>query len=160
MNKKETNEFVLKHGVKLPNGQVFITKVMTVFKKVYVGGRYNRQHCIATLLIPVGAIVNLSQTKECKLRTNEAICWNIVKREKGTKVRSAYSGYNDSYKYVPIEGKTRISLSNYKKQYMTFKYRSWANDIIRPLENFNMSRDECSAGIHFFIERSRAEGWG
>lgn len=152
----ETNEYVKNHGTLLPNGQVFLTKPLFVFKKVY--GKTTGKAAVASLGIPIGAIVNLAQGSSCKLRANEAVCWsiNLTSHGKGN-ITEAYSGKDSSFIYKPVKfGPYKTSLSDFKAYMSSWDRAVWGSDLLRPKHFFQTTTSECAAGIHFFVEVEKA----
>jgi hypothetical protein len=168
MNQNQTNAYVRKHGVKLPNGQYMLTSPLYAFKKVY--GESHRES-IANLVIPIGAIVNLAQTEDCKLRASQAYCHSIALQYGGQSIRSACSGHRQAFKYTSGTSK---GLTTKDFQGIVLDHENYVQGpryvstlpIVNKLkackvvpDSFDTYTSECSNGIHFFVELQRAKNW-
>lgn len=168
LSRKQTNDIVKQHGVLLPNGQVFITKPIKVFKKVHYRNNFEFD-AIASLIIPVGALVNLAQTKDCKMRASEVYCWSIRSLYKPKEhIAEAYSGKDASFKYASEEWHWKDKSNSEVKAELQFTIDGlskwdWRDNFIseKSKENnqFCLTQEECAEGIHFFLELKRAKDW-
>lgn len=169
MNLNQTNAFIKRHGILLPNGQVLLTKPLYVFKKVfgYNAGRdySSRTDSIANLVIPIGAVVNLAQNTSRKLRASQAYCHSIVSKNGKQQFNSGESWYVSSFKY-----KSGIRNGVQPKQFKNMvidkeKYESnWGCTKVSackvtPSSFDTTSTEECSAGVHFFLELNLAKNY-
>jgi hypothetical protein len=115
-----------------------VTKPMHVFKKVNLK-KNGAAAVIANLIIPVGALFycdselfywQLSNSSwfgpSRKMRASEAKVVSLVKARSQESVQLARSSYDSSFTYEP-------------------------GQIVKPVDKFSREEDECSSGIHFFI---------
>jgi len=178
MTNLEVNKYVKSHGLMLPNRQVFIKKPLYAFKNVDTYGREldaiaissgavleasfrdgrDLTPAIANLVIPKGAIVNLTdydivgkstQISSKKLRASMALCWNIIRLNDRKETRLARSRHDIDFEYRSC--KNLVSAQEFE---LLKGYPRWFNKdyILRPDNLFDMSTGTCASGIHFFVE--------
>jgi hypothetical protein len=120
-----------------------VTAPLHVFKKIYCYTP-NIQVCaaIANLVIPVGAEIFIgnyayerwAQSGEMKMRASEAFVHSVVRIGNLEQVSEGHAGYDNNFKYVP-------------------------GTTVKPTKRFSKSEDQCSTGIHFFINLTHAKNW-
>lgn len=210
MKYTELNKYVKSCGVQLPNGQIFLTKPLYAFKKVYTCGRsrdtsFNfpymnvltnmgsikkrlykevmNKNClapaVANLIIPVGSLVNLSDS-ERKFRADSALCWNIIRLYDNQEVSfgvSKYTAKSTGNPAIYLSAKKSWERSNDLSKEIFEKYAkiydpdndknlSYAESAIgyhlkthwstTPDGIFSRDREICAIGIHFFLEPETA----
>lgn len=172
LTRSELNAIVRKSGKKLKNGQFILTKPLKVFKKIYYthSHAYGRTACIANLIIPVGAVVNLCQDGDGKkFRASQAYCHSIAEIGSKRQLAEGYSGYTTNFKYY--SGK-KLGLVDsdfedmvrdaelYERQQYTHQGRQKVTALKKckavPDSFSSSSTSTCSAGIHFFHELQSA----
>lgn len=173
-----TTDYILKHGIEMPNEQVVLFEPLFVYKKVDMvhkcsWGHTQYEPVLANLIIPAGSFVNLPQSEECKLRANRAICWNIVDYDHKNKPvhkaiphHSSYRYANTTYKslefYLKKEGFSKTDIKAAFEELLVrvsdpkTKYKK--SSLVLP-EWWDDSTTECAQGIHFFVEKNRAIAW-
>lgn len=160
---KSANDYVLKHGILMPNKQVVLTEPLYVYKRIFADN-YKNNRAIANLIIPVGAFVNLATGSDLKFRASEALCYSIIEKYSGKAVSVGYSGYTtNDFKYHSAlrlgikEPQIALAVHTNKVQGKDrFTQPSWKNSIAMPIDPFNGSTEECRSGIHFFLDQKRA----
>jgi hypothetical protein len=200
----EENEIVKNHGLVLPNNQVFLTKPLGVFKKVYqpsdlknkdemmnlvnntgIGQRrcgetnsdiglvfsrsftlgigLNLTPIIANLILPAGAIVNLANDSNKKMRASRAVCWSLVGIQDGRYKNVACSGLNTRFLYYPAidqniyEGQSQLKdlISDASRLSHDVRYSKYGRNCVFP-SFFGTTNLGCSGGIHFFLNHESA----
>jgi len=193
MNSDESNNYVKNHGILLFNNQVILTKPLKVFKQISTYDNEdsfefkkslsikrhselyrrlnNRCLAVANLVIPIGALVNLSVPGtfgEHKFRASEAYCWSVYrlqyKRGKLVSGGEVTSGYGRGV-HVYLSGKSLgMNLSNLDNITIhTARMFEELNNPHNPLtkckvtpDKFSLHEGTCSNGIHFFLESKLA----
>lgn len=169
-----TKEFLNKNAIKLPNGQWRLKAPLCGFKKVYHDRKVRstsywpysstdwttrRDDAIANIVIPAGTVVNLS--KSCKLRAEQAYCHSIVDSKTHRQLASAYSTRNYSF-YYQSGVKAGVAEDLFKKLYKDeekVQKDAIAKQLLNckvAVPNFDYTTNECSPGIHFFLDLQRA----
>lgn len=166
MNQNQINAYIRKHGIPLKNGQVMLTKPLYVFKKVYSRTKSGYlASAIANLVIPIGAVVNLSSGVSKKLRANQAYCHSIVEQNTRKQSDKAISGYNSSFVY---NSSRKLGLPNNifdnlvidAEKYQEYHHVAGLKKCKIIPDTFNyQSTSVCSHGIHFFVELSSAKNY-
>lgn len=168
LTRSELNAIVRKSGKKLKNGQFILTKPLKVFKKIFYNHphAYRRTSCIANLIIPVGAIVNLCQEGDGKkFRASQAYCHSIFEVNSKRELAEAYSGYSNNFKYysgkklglkdIDFEDMVRDAELYENNQYTTAarsRIAAFKKCKANPDSFGSGSTNTCSHGIHFFHE--------
>ena len=186
------NTKLKKHGVLLPNGQIFVTEPILGFKKVDTYAReydrspvkwlnnfkacgyvMNKYPAIVNLIIPAGALLNLASTTNLKLRASNAVVHSIYRISDKKIVKYAKSKHSSSYNYrsTGITYNTDVpSLIRITKEYDRKYWPEWMveNEVFPSNEvdmkygkvtsgAFDTGTNECSAGIHFFVDLDLAK---
>lgn len=179
LTRSELNQIVRKSGTKLKNGQYMLTKPLKVFKKIYTKTIHTSYYagysvdCIANLIIPIGAIVNLCEIGEKKFRASVAYCHSIVEQSSQKRVASGFSGYNKSFMYYSGKklGLTDSDFENMVVDVEKYEVNNWSwrpdvNKRIKALNKckvtpdaFDLDTNTCSSGIHFFHELASAKSY-
>lgn len=180
MTSKQVNDYIKSHGILDRNGQVVLTKPLFVFKKV-ITGNAGGVAAIANLVIPIGATVNLCYTGReyrvhtKKLRASMAYCHSIATLAwvsqwdhcYATKsivgIKQATSRYDSKFKYnaavyvgSPV---TTEDFTNLDMWHRLLTNKAKCSTILKSVAHpnyFDVSKDECSGGIHFFLELKSA----
>lgn len=125
-----------------------LKKPVTVYKKLIARDRRTNIKCdaVATLLLPKGTLINKRIQRSAELETigdykNRAskakvVCIDVfVRDERGCQIkrrrRRAFSAWDT-----------------------TFIYR--VGKTVRPVRDFNLTRETCASGIHFFQTYNKA----
>ncbi len=123
-----------------------VVRPMQVFKKVrFTNKGHKGVQAIANLIIPAGTLIYADdyafddgwmgqQAEYRKMRASEAFVHSIASGFTYLPVQKAYSGYNDQFFYRPGE-------------------------TVKPAEKFSKQADQCSSGIHFFVNLKDAKQW-
>ena len=181
LNLRQTNQFIKERGILLPNKQVKLTEPIFVFKKVKSSrSGWGNKDTIANLVIPAGAVVNLAQDYEHKMRTNQAYCYSIVQMGvENNELETAYSTHDDMFRYhsgkkLGLTLKQVQSLTFDHEKYLAIGYSSWYNsdkirrqkqlkDILEKCkvnpDGFGYTTATCDQGVHFFIDLERAKNY-
>jgi hypothetical protein len=182
MNLREVNKYVKDRGVLLTNKQVMLTEPIFVFKKVKSGGdtcswyaSAKDKDSIANLVIPTGAIVNLAQDSEHKMRASQAYCYSIAKLD-GTELDTAYSTHDRAFEYNSGK-KAGLTLAQAKKlvvdaeKYLAlvryygpsynaeFKLKTALECCKVEPDSFDLRNSTCAPGIHFFLDLKKAKAY-
>lgn len=114
---------------------VKLIKPLRVYKKVYIYPLFGyKRHALATLELPVGTIIVRGEAYDNKLRADRAKVIRIIDLISGKAVPEAYSGYANSAR---------------------LKYA--VGTVVKPKRAFAKSLKTCGSGIHFFLDKKRAE---
>ena len=103
------------------HGIYILNNAAIVYKKAF-SGTYPYSRVTIKLLLPIETIVNLTE-KKC--RASRAIVLEITKTGKKDRFVTACSIYDNNFKYV-------------------------VGETVHPKKPFDMSREQCGSGIHFF----------
>jgi hypothetical protein len=111
---------------------------------------------VANLIVPAGAIVNLAQNGSGKLRASKAFCWSIIRLNDKKEVACAapklgFDGFYLAAKHFSVNlDSINLQPGSYDGLSVVYK-----NFQVLP-DEFCSSNEECSHGIHFFIEAKKA----
>jgi hypothetical protein len=154
-----------KNNLKIKDGVFLDTKNRKLISQAL--NSYVYDAAVANLIIPVGSFVNLAQGESCKARASQAFCWDIIRlKEKQSRNSAlvAWSTHDHWYYYFSAKEQGAdlskcIRMANlYEGQHIHgLEPRLFHSNIHVPNGKFDMTKDECSSGIHFFVEPKRAE---
>lgn len=200
MDYLRANEFIRNKGISLPNGQVFLTQPVGVFKKVYgvdpsrfsytrindilklskqryrfpagqdlssLKGIYRdtirreRESLVASLMLPVGTIVNLGNGAEgSKMRASRAICWSISTL-RGKLRNIAFSGHDEAFVYFPVKNNPyAVPLADFiETSAKHMDHRGLYDASYLNPSSFCTDTRTCAPGIHFFVDLKDAKAY-
>jgi hypothetical protein len=172
----QMNKFVRSKGKEIRENQIKLTEPLFVYKRINskVNGVVKR--FVASLVIPKGAIVNLtheSYSSEGKMRASMAFCYSIV-GVRGNKdgdrlvVDSGFSLWDYSFKYysgsslgLTLEDFMNLSVDDPVSGSWDKKKRAALNKCKAVPMNAPFAKQSgiCAAGIHFFVEQHKAANY-
>ncbi len=126
--------------------------------------QYFYEPAIASLVIPAGATVNLAQTHKCKVRSDYAFCWSVTRIYDHKSMPFGVSQRDNSFynagTYTPLSIKDiqEVTMSTYEVLNETgdWLYAESLKHCAYDPNSFAYHTDECSAGVHFFVEANAA----
>lgn len=157
------DDYFLDHVKSNPENQFeyTVTKPLKVFKRVNLA-RYRR--AVASLLIPVGAKINVPNVHKQRLRYkalgvhNEAISLTVVRMTGWAKLRT------DKADVVAISDGTKKFRKARAQHDSDFVYQVGTGvrpmDRIGRIARMQCNGNECSPGIHFFLTVDEARHYG
>lgn len=171
-SRNEANDFVLRHGYQNNDGQVVLTKSLTVVKKVHgQGWRWDgRDSAIATLIIPSGAVVNLAQfnreKEEYKFRASQAYCMKIFRMYDKICILNAQSMLYSTFIYTAgINDQSLLNTDDFCDIKVDHELSLIENPELAaafqkckvvPSSPFATITRMCASGIHFFLDMPSA----
>lgn len=113
-------------------------------------GKYYRLHsAIANLIVPVGALVVVADAATAFHPYTVEDAWTRGRR----KMRASRAQVHSIVRLGP---RTEVTWA-VSKHDMTFDY--FPQKVVRPRDTFDRTQDQCSSGIHFFLNVQDALQW-
>lgn len=172
------NRYVKDRGILMPNNQVLVMEPIPVFKKIFtyrnnLDQKFNRngivekdwkyrrewtRNAIASLIIPVGAFVNLAQGSHLKMRASKALCYSITRVDYQEAVVAGISSWDSSFRYRSAQA-DGVTLNEALLATEDWKQRTsdkLSKYMVYPKYPFSEDTKTCTSGIHFFIHSREA----